>query len=68
MKELIIYSILLVAILGHCLMAVKMYREVNADPDLKFHEKNAWKLRALIFPGLFLFYYRQEKKRRNFGN
>ena len=68
MKELFIYSFLLIAILGHCIMAAKMYREVNADSGLSFHEKNAWKLRALIFPGLFLFYYRQEKKRRNFGN
>ena len=68
MRELIIYSILLVAILAHCFWAAKMYREINRDPDLSFHEKNAWKLKALISPGLFLFYYRQEKKRRNPSN
>lgn len=68
MKELILYSFLLVALLGHLVWAVKMYREVNADPGLSFHEKNSWKLRSLIFPALFLFYYRQEKKRRNFGS
>ncbi|WP_026950699.1 hypothetical protein [Algoriphagus mannitolivorans] len=68
MRELVIYSILLIAVLGHCIAAVKMYREVNADSGLSFHEKNAWKLRALISPLLFLYYYRQEKKRRNFGH
>ena len=64
MKELIIYLVLLVAILGHLVVASKMYREVNADKGLTFKQKNDWKLKALLFPALFWFYYRQEKKKR----
>ncbi|MBS4072202.1 MAG: hypothetical protein KGZ90_12775 [Algoriphagus sp.] len=64
MKELIIYLVLLVAILGHLVVASKMYREVNADKGLTFKQKNYWKLKALLFPALFWFYYRQEKKKR----
>ncbi|MBN7802207.1 hypothetical protein J0A67_15140 [Algoriphagus aestuariicola] len=64
MNELLIYTFLLLAVLAHCVVAVMMYREVNADSDLSFHEKNSWKLKALLSPALFLFYYRQEKKRR----
>lgn len=64
MKELIIYLVLLLAILGHLVVASKMYREVNADKGLTFKQKNDWKLKALLFPALFWFYYRQEKKKR----
>jgi hypothetical protein len=64
MGELIFYSILLIAALGHAVAAAKMYREVNADKGLTFKQKNDWKLKALIFPALFWFYYRQEKKKR----
>jgi len=64
MNELVIYSILLLAALGHAVASAKMYKEVNADAGLTFKEKNDWKLKALIFPALFWFYYRQEKKRR----
>jgi hypothetical protein len=64
MNELVFYSVLFVAILGHLIAASKMYKEVNADAGLTFKEKNDWKLKALIFPALFWFYYRQEKKRR----
>ncbi|MFC5191654.1 hypothetical protein ACFPIK_07735 [Algoriphagus aquatilis] len=64
MKELIIYLVLLLAILGHLVVASKMYKEVNADKGLTFKQKNDWKLKALLFPALFWFYYRQEKKKR----
>lgn len=64
MGELILYSILLVAVLGHAVAAAKMYREVNADKGLTFKQKNDWKLKALIFPALYWFYYRKEKKKR----
>lgn len=64
MNELIIYSILFIAILGHCVAAAVLYREINADQGLSFTEKNSWKLKALISPALFWFYYRQEKKKR----
>jgi hypothetical protein len=64
MNELVIYSILLLAALGHAVASAKMYKEVNQDRGLTFKQKNDWKLKALIFPALFWFYYRQEKKRR----
>ncbi|TDQ17201.1 hypothetical protein DFQ04_1853 [Algoriphagus boseongensis] len=65
MQELIIYAFLFLALLGHCLLAGTMYRKVHADEELSLTEKNFWKLRALIFPLLFWFYYHQEKKRRS---
>lgn len=65
MTELWIYAILFVSILGHCLAGVLMYRAVNADTGLSITEKNSWRLRALISPALFWYYYKQEKKRRN---
>lgn len=65
MKELVIYSVLLLAVLGHAFAAVRMYREVNGDQTLSFHEKNNWKLRALISPLIFWSYYRKDKNRRN---
>lgn len=64
MNELVIYTILFIAILCHCFAAAKMYMEVNADTGLSFKEKNDWKLKSLISPALFWFYYRQDKKRR----
>ncbi|OOG78823.1 hypothetical protein [Algoriphagus sp. A40] len=64
MNELLIYSFLLVVVLGHCTAAVFMYRELNADTGLTFREKNDWKLKALVSPALYWYYYRQEKKRR----
>jgi hypothetical protein len=64
MTELVIYSILLFAVLGHAVASAKMYKKVNQDRGLTFKQKNDWKLKALIFPVLVWFYYRQEKKRR----
>ena len=64
MTELYIYAVLFLVLLGHCLSAGKMYRTVHQDEVLTLSEKNFWKLGALIFPGLFWFYYQKEKKRR----
>jgi len=64
MTELYIYAVLFLVLLGHCLLAGKMYRTIHEDEALTLSEKNFWKLRALIFPGLFWFYYQEEKKRR----
>ena len=64
MSELVFYSVLFVAILGHLIAASKMYKEVNQDNGLTFKQKNDLKLKALLFPALFWFYYRQEKKKR----
>ncbi|PZV86464.1 hypothetical protein CLV31_102364 [Algoriphagus aquaeductus] len=65
MNELVFYSLLLVAILGHLVAAAKMYKEVQADESLTFKEKNDWKLKSLVSPAWYWYYYRQEKKRRN---
>ncbi|WP_338228565.1 hypothetical protein [Algoriphagus taiwanensis] len=67
MNELLFYSILFVIVIGHAIAAFRMYREVNADSGMSFHEKNNWKLKALISPLIFLSYYRQDKRRRNRG-
>ncbi len=62
MTELIIYAILFLLLLGHCLMAGKMYGEVHRDEQLSLHQKNDWKLKALIFPVYFWGKYRTSKK------
>jgi hypothetical protein len=61
MNELIIYLVLFAVVAGHCLLAGKMYRTVHQDTSLNIKEKNFWKLRALIFPGLYWFHYRRQK-------
>ena len=54
MKELGIYSVLFVAVLGHCLAAAVAYLKIHRDPSLSFKKKNDQKLAALVFPfGLF---------------
>jgi hypothetical protein len=66
MKDLVFYLALLLAVLAHLVAAAKMYREINLDKSLTFAEKNNWKLKALVFPALFWYYYRNEKRKRNF--
>lgn len=62
MNELIIYAVIFVALIGHCLLAGKMYRTVHQDASLSFKAKNDWKLKALVFPGFFWFQYQKEKQ------
>lgn len=66
MKDLVLYLALLLAALGHSVAAAKMYREVSLDKSLTFKEKNKWKLKSLVFPALFWYYYLIEKRKRNF--
>lgn len=61
MQELILYAVLFSALLGHSLLAGKMYREVHENTELSIREKNNWKLRALVFPGYFWFKYKKSK-------
>jgi hypothetical protein len=61
MTELIIYAVIFVLLIGHCLMAGKMYRAVHANPSLTLHQKNDWKLKALIFPVYFWGKYKEVK-------
>ncbi|SIN98861.1 hypothetical protein V8V91_13445 [Algoriphagus halophilus] len=61
MNELIIYAVVFAALIGHCLLAGKMYRTVHQDSGLTLREKNDWKLKALIFPGYFWFQYKKSK-------
>jgi hypothetical protein len=63
MNELIIYAIVFVLLIGHCLLAGKMYRAVHQDAGLSFNEKNDWKLKSLIFPGFFWWQYQKQKQR-----
>ena len=53
MTELIIYALLFSMLIGHTLLASKMYRSVHANDTLSLKEKNDWKLKALIFPGYY---------------
>jgi hypothetical protein len=53
MTELIIYAVLFLALIGHCLLAGKMYRAVHENQTLSIQKKNEWKLKALIFPVYF---------------
>lgn len=61
MNELIIYAVIFAALIGHCLLAGKMYRTIHNDTSLSMREKNDWKLKALIFPGYFWFQYKKSK-------
>ncbi|RAI95228.1 hypothetical protein LV83_00479 [Algoriphagus yeomjeoni] len=61
MTELIIYAVVFVLLIGHCLLAGKMYRTVHEDSTLNLAEKNDWKLKALIFPVYFWEKYKKTK-------
>jgi hypothetical protein len=58
MTELIIYAVLFLVLIGHCLLAGKMYRAVHENQTLTIQEKNDWKLKALIFPAYFWTQYK----------
>lgn len=59
MTELIIYAVLFLMLIGHTLMASKMYKAVHENDKLSLQEKNDWKLKALIFPIFFWGRYRR---------
>lgn len=50
MTELIVYTLLLVAVLGHGWAAAHWYKKIHQNTQLTFSQKNALKLRALVFP------------------
>ncbi|MGY6742692.1 MAG: hypothetical protein ACXIUQ_08155 [Cecembia sp.] len=62
MTELIIYAIIFLLLIGHTLMAAKMYRQVHENKTLSLQERNHWKLKALVFPGYFWFKYKESVK------
>ena len=51
MAELIGYSLVLLAVLGHGWAAARWYKKIHQNTQLTFSQKNALKLRALVFPG-----------------
>ena len=59
MTELIIYSLLLLGVLAHLIFASLLYKKINADTHLDFHEKNEWRLKALIFPAYYWFAFKR---------
>lgn len=59
MLELIIYALVFLALIGHILMAFNMYMAVHRNRTLPMRERNAWKVRALVFPA---YYWRLYKK------
>ncbi len=62
MEELIIYSVLLLLVFAHLLFANKLYKAIQKDKHLSFHEKNDWKLKALVFPAYYWFKYKELKR------
>jgi hypothetical protein len=50
MAELIGYTLLLLAVLGHGWAAASWYKKIHENPQLSFTQKNNLKLRALVFP------------------
>jgi hypothetical protein len=60
MSELIIYAVLFLLLIGHTLLAGKMYKAVHENNTLSVQEKNDWKLKALILP---IYYWGNFKKR-----
>lgn len=63
MTEVLIYAILFLALIGHILLASKMYRVVHADDSLSIKEKNDWKLKGLIFPAYYFGKYKGRNRR-----
>lgn len=53
MLELTIYGLVFVALMGHILMAFKMYMAVHRNRMLPMRERNAWKVKALVFPAYY---------------
>ena len=53
MIELVIYAIIFLALIGHVIMAFRMYMTVHQNKSLPMEEKNAWKLKALLFPAYY---------------
>jgi hypothetical protein len=62
MTELIIYSILLIALLAHLGMAMALYVKINRSKALSFHEKNNWRLKALLLPVYYWFAFRNHHR------
>jgi hypothetical protein len=51
----------LLLVLAHLVMASLFYRQINKNPRLSFHEKNDWRLKALVFPAYYWFRYKREQ-------
>ncbi|GGZ34843.1 hypothetical protein GCM10007049_30310 [Echinicola pacifica] len=62
MTELILYAILFILLFAHAIMASMMYNAVHRDENLSINEKNSWKLKALILPGLYWKKYKASKE------
>lgn len=60
MNELIVYLVAFALLIGHCLLAGKMYQEVHHNQSLSINDKNNWKLKALVFPAYFYQKYKTE--------
>ena len=53
MLELIIYALVFLALIGHIIMAFRMYMAVHHNKALPMQERNSWKLKALVFPAYY---------------
>ena len=62
MVELLVYSLLLVAVLGHGWAAARWYKKIHQNTQLTFSQNNVLKLRALVFPVGLLWASRGNRK------
>lgn len=53
MFELAVYAVIFLVLIGHVTMAFRMYLRVHSNRSLSMQDKNAWKLKALIFPAYY---------------
>ena len=53
MTELVVYAVVFLALIGHIVMAFRMYRAILINRTLPMNEKNAWKVKALVFPAYY---------------
>ena len=60
MFELLIYALIFLALIGHVVMAFRMYWAVHTNKSLSMRDKNDWKLKALTFPLYYWSKYKQE--------
>ncbi|HLW19166.1 MAG TPA: hypothetical protein VKX33_02520 [Cyclobacteriaceae bacterium] len=53
MTELAMYALIFLALIGHTVMAFRMYMAVHSNKSLPLQKRNEWKLKALIFPAFY---------------
>jgi len=53
MIELVLYALIFLALIGHIVMAFRMYMAVHTNKNISIHQRNEWKVKALVFPAYY---------------